>query len=57
MLLYTPVKLFDERQRCKSIFEVGVAIVGEGGYFIIFLEGLVQYLAPPDKFLEGLYPR
>jgi len=25
----------------------------EGGYLII-LRGLVQYLAPPDKFLEGL---
>ena len=36
----------------NHFFEVGEASLGEGGDLIIL--GPVQYLAPPDKFLEGL---
>ena len=40
-------------QGCKSLFKVGEAILGEGAYFIIFW-GLMQHLAHPVKFMEGL---
>src|SRR6218665_423847 len=52
--LWLAVEVY-RRQGCKSLFEVGGAILGEGGYFVI-LGGIVEYLAHPDKFLEEQWP-
>ena len=47
------VKICSDPQRCKSLFEVGGLFKGRETIFYHFW-GLMQYLAPHDKFLEGL---